>query len=223
MTSAADLGQIVPGRISGGAAPSAARSGRSAFLSWSLLSKDQGLVAGGQRAELRAVPVTKHSGSLSFPLKLMGLDRVLVSRFSPNLSLNACSPLSSPILLPGLCVTSAVTDAENPSPAFIFPSTFLGKLMKVVLLHFDKLSFLECVFMQQAYCLTGEVNQAFVRTEQPDGNSYNTHLRDLFENRFPFWPGVGAFPSLCCGESPCQQLPVVGYTSSGAGLSLGGL
>lgn len=83
MTSATDLGQIVPGRISGGAAPSAALPANSGFLSWSLLSKIQAFVASGQRADLRAVPVTKHLGSLSFPLKLMGLNHVLVSKFFP--------------------------------------------------------------------------------------------------------------------------------------------
>lgn len=154
--------------------------------------------------------MTKHSGSLSFPLKLMGLNCVLVRKFSPNLSMNTCSSSSSPIPLPGLRVTSAVTDAENPTPAFTFPSTFLGALMEVALLYFDKVSFLKCVFIQQTYCLTGEVNQVFVRTEQPYGNSYNIYLRDLFEYRFHFWQG--AFPSPCCAESPCQQLPVVGYT-----------
>lgn len=105
------------------------------------------------------------------PPQLMGPSHVLVRKSSPNLSVKGihCQQVAWT-----LChfVTSHVTDAESPFSAFMFPSPFLGKAMKVVLLYFDKACF-------HAALLSWGRESGIYHTEQLYGSFWSMCRMDL--------------------------------------------
>lgn len=131
----------------------------------------------------------KALGECLVPSEADGTEpRACMQIFPKIVFLYCCLAPSSLVLLPGLC---SVTAAGWQTPAFTFPGTFLGKLMRAVSLRCDKPSFLAVT--QKGTEELGEGNRALARTQQLRGTFFSTYPRVLFEKKLGFWAGAQGF------------------------------